>query len=61
MFLYEGLIKILPIEKGKFSDAYNVRLEVSRLLDIQFLYGYTHPTLCILFEGNYLFIYLSNI
>jgi len=50
MILSEGMIKILPIEGLSFKEAYNVRLDVNRFLDIKFLYGCARPTLCLLYE-----------
>lgn len=50
MHLYEGLLKVVPIENASLREAYNVRLEELRVLDIAFLYGYAKPTLCLLFE-----------
>ena len=49
--LYEGFLKIIPIDNTCFKEPYNVRLVDSRkLLDIQFLHGTPVPTLCGLFE-----------
>lgn len=50
MILSEGMIKILPIEGMSFKEAYNVRLDVNRFLDIKFLHGCARPTLCLLYE-----------
>ena len=50
MHLYEGLLKVVPIESSSLREAYNVRLEELRLLDIVFLHGCAKPTLCVLFE-----------
>jgi len=50
MILSEGMIKILPIEGLAFKEAYNVRLDVNRFLDIKFLHGCAKPTLCMLYE-----------
>lgn len=54
MCLYEGHVKILPMQhSGGFTAAYDVRLaDVVRLIDIVFLYGYSKPVLCILSETD---------
>ncbi len=54
MLLFEGFIKVLPIEDNKLKEAFNVRLETSRkLLDVQLLYCTTRPTICTLYEDSH--------
>ena len=50
MILSEGMLKILPIDGMSFKEAYNVRLDINRFLDIKFIYGCAKPTLCLLYE-----------
>lgn len=52
MLLYEGLLKVLPIENGGLKEAFNLRIEELRHIDIKFLYGYSSPTFCLLYEDN---------
>ena len=50
--LYEGLLKVIPIEGTGLKDSFNLRLEMLRFLDIKFLHGCSRPTLCMLYEDN---------
>ena len=50
--LYEGLMKVIPIEGTGLKDSFNLRLEMLRFLDIKFLHGCSRPTLCMLYEDN---------
>ena len=52
MSLYERHLKMIPIEANGMREAYNVRIEELRPIDIQFLYGCEKPTLCLLYEDN---------
>lgn len=51
MSLYERHLKIIPIETNGMREAYNVRIEVSKPIDVKFLHGFEKPTLCILYEA----------
>jgi len=54
MLLFEGFIKVLPIEDNKLKEAFNVRLETSKkLLDVQLLHCTARPTLCTLYEDSH--------
>lgn len=52
MNLYEGYFKVIPIDSGKgiLRETFNIRLDELRVIDIKFLYGYTKPTICVLYE-----------
>ena len=50
LLLYEGLVKIVPIEQGVFRDAFNARVDETSILDMCFLAGQPRPTLCVLYE-----------
>lgn len=50
--LYEGLLKIIPIEGSSFKEAFNVRLDIVKFLDLKFIYGCSRPTICILHEEH---------
>jgi len=55
MFLYDGLLKIIPIEAagaGGLKEAFNLRLDMLRFIDVKFLHGCPRPTLCMLHEDN---------
>ncbi len=64
MSIYEGSLKMLSINGGggnsvgsshsshQLQNSFNVRLDILRYIDIQFLYGCSRPTLCILYEDN---------
>ena len=46
------VLQIIPIEGASLKDAFNLRLDMLRLIDIKFLYGCARPTVCILYEDN---------
>ncbi|CAL8110980.1 unnamed protein product [Orchesella dallaii] len=49
--LYEGLFKIIPLEKNNHElKAYNIRLEEPLIQDIDFLYGCANPTIILIHE-----------
>ncbi|GLE04253.1 hypothetical protein PINS_up013164 [Pythium insidiosum] len=56
MNLYEGYFKVIPIDQTKMNggaslkEAFNIRLDELRVIDIKFLHGYTKPTICVLYE-----------
>jgi DNA damage-binding protein 1 len=54
MVLYEGHLKLLPMQAGGgFQAAFDERiLEITRLIDVVFLHGHSKPTLCILYEDD---------
>jgi DNA damage-binding protein 1 len=52
MLLYEGLLKVLPIENTGLKEAFNLRIEELRHIDVKFLYGCSAPTFCLLYEDN---------
>jgi DNA damage-binding protein 1 len=52
MCLCEGLIKIIPTETAGPKEAFNVRLDELRPLDVKFLHGCARPTICVLYEDN---------
>ncbi|KAF2077319.1 hypothetical protein CYY_001385 [Polysphondylium violaceum] len=56
LHLYEGLLKLIPIEKGQASpiqkDAFNIRLEELQVLDICFLYLTSKPTIAVLYKDT---------
>eukprot|EP01038_Epipyxis_sp_PR26KG_P006417 gene6417-8834_t len=49
MQLYEGQIKIIPIES---KEPFSLSLEYSNVIDLKFLYGCARPTLCVLYEDK---------
>jgi len=55
LHLYEGLLKLIPIEKGPSpiqKDAFNIRLEELQVLDICFLYLTSKPTIAVLYKDT---------
>ena len=54
MLLFEGFIKVLPIEDNKLRETFDVRLETSRkLIDVKLLHCTTRPTVCTLYEDSH--------
>lgn len=52
MLLYEGTLKVVPIERGTLREAYNVRLAELDIVDLCWLYDCPRPTLCVLHKDN---------
>jgi DNA damage-binding protein 1 len=53
LHLYEGLLKIIPLEKLEIKEAFNVRIEENNILDICFFEKLSKiPTIAILYEDN---------
>ncbi|PQQ07441.1 DNA damage-binding protein 1a-like [Prunus yedoensis var. nudiflora] len=53
LHLYDGLFKVIPFDnKGQLKEAFNIRLEELQVLDIQFLYGCSKPTIVVLYQDN---------
>jgi DNA damage-binding protein 1 len=50
--MYQGTLKILPIDGANIKEAFNTRFDMLTYIDIVFLYGSIPPTLCILYEDN---------
>jgi len=53
--LKEGLLKVIPIDGGVglgFKEAFNIRLEEQKVLDIKFLHGCIKSTICVLCENH---------
>ena len=51
LHLYDGFFKVIPVDsKGQLKDAFNLRLEELQVLDIQFLHGFSTPTIVILYQ-----------
>jgi DNA damage-binding protein 1 len=44
---------VIPMDaNGKLSDAFNIRLDELRVIDIKFLHGCAKPTICLLYEDH---------
>lgn len=53
LHLYDGLFKVIPFDnKGQLKEAFNIRLEELQVLDIEFLYGCSKPTIVVLYQDN---------
>ncbi|GER29769.1 DNA damage-binding protein 1 [Striga asiatica] len=51
LHLYDGIFKVIPFDnKGKFMEAFDIRFEELRVLDIKFLYGCPRPTIVVLYQ-----------
>ena len=49
--LYDGLFKCLPLDRtGQLREAFNVRLDELRVVDIAFLHGCARPTIAVLHQ-----------
>lgn len=45
LHLYDGLLKIIPVEADGMKEAFNIRLEELDVIDLALLYGCAQPTL----------------
>jgi len=54
MLVYEGLLKVFPIDphSGVVKECFNVRIEEIRFIDLKFLCGYSRPTFALLYEDG---------
>eukprot|EP00597_Dinobryon_sp_UTEXLB2267_P016468 CAMPEP_0201093814 /NCGR_PEP_ID=MMETSP0812-20130820/2244_1 /ASSEMBLY_ACC=CAM_ASM_000668 /TAXON_ID=98059 /ORGANISM="Dinobryon sp., Strain UTEXLB2267" /LENGTH=1238 /DNA_ID=CAMNT_0047346135 /DNA_START=28 /DNA_END=3744 /DNA_ORIENTATION=+ len=52
MLLYDGQLKVIPIEANGLRDPFNLSLDETKIIDLKFLYGCMRPTLCMLFEDT---------
>ncbi|RDD41784.1 DNA damage-binding protein 1 [Trichoplax sp. H2] len=52
--LYDGWLKLIPLEldTDKEMSAEDVRLEELQVLDVKFLYGFTEPTIALIYESG---------
>lgn len=52
--LYDGLFKVIPIDKSKSGEleAFNIRMEELVVPDITFLHGYHHPTIGFIYKDS---------
>lgn len=52
--LYDGLFKVIPIEKNKSGDleAFNIRMEEIVVPDITFLHGFQNPTIGFIYKDH---------
>ena len=52
MSMYEGALKIIPIDGQTLREAFNIRVDALRYTDLKFLHGCPRPTVCVLLEDN---------
>ena len=53
LHLYDGHFKVIPVhEDGKFDQAFNIRLDELKVIDIKFLNCTETPTIAVLFEDT---------
>lgn len=53
LHLYDGHFKVIPVhEDGKFDQAFNIRLDELKVIDIKFLNCVEAPTIALLFEDT---------
>ncbi|KAL4429821.1 hypothetical protein ABPG77_010938 [Micractinium sp. CCAP 211/92] len=53
MHLYDGLFKVVPMdERGGLQEAYSMRLEELKVIDLAFLDGCDTPTIAVLYEDT---------
>jgi len=51
--VFQGQFDVIPMDsRGQLKEAFNIRLEEINVIDIQFLHGYSVPTICVLYEDN---------
>lgn len=52
--LYDGLLKVIPIDKNRSGDleAFNIRMEDIIVPDIAFLHGYQNPTIGFIYKDQ---------
>lgn len=52
--LYDGLFKVIPIDRNKSGDleAFNIRMEEIVVPDITFLYGFQNPTIGFIYKDQ---------
>lgn len=48
--LYDGLLKVIPLDKDRELKAFNIRLEELTVIDIQFLHGCQVPTIILIHQ-----------
>lgn len=55
LHLYDGLLKIIPLELGTNVElkAFNIRLEELHIVDIQFLHGFDVPTVIFVYQDTH--------
>jgi len=52
LHLYEGLLKVIPMDGPNLREAFDVRLEELNVIDVKFLHGCKQPTLAVLHEDT---------
>ncbi|KAL4855081.1 DNA damage-binding protein 1 [Chlorella vulgaris] len=53
LHIYDGLLKVIPMdERGGLQEAFNVRLDELKVVDLAFLEGCAAPTVAVLFEDT---------
>ncbi|EFN59838.1 hypothetical protein CHLNCDRAFT_29381 [Chlorella variabilis] len=53
LHLYDGLFKVIPMdERGGLQEAFNMRLDELKVVDIAFLDGCAAPTIAVLYEDT---------
>jgi len=53
LHLYDGFFKVIPMDRSaKFDQAFNIRLDELKVIDIKFLESVDVPTIAVLFEDT---------
>ena len=52
LLLYDGHLKVVPIESSGLKDSFNVSLDETKVIDLVFLHGCSRPTIALLYENN---------
>ena len=50
--IYQGSLKVIPIDGPNLKEAFNARLDVLLHIDMKFLFGCPKPTIAVLYEDN---------
>ncbi|DBA79836.1 TPA: hypothetical protein ACH3X2_007673 [Trebouxia sp. C0005] len=50
--MYDGLLKIIPMDSMGFHEAFNIRVDELQVLSMEFLYDCHRPTVALLYHDN---------
>ncbi|KAL3145326.1 hypothetical protein ABBQ38_001586 [Trebouxia sp. C0009 RCD-2024] len=50
--MYDGLLKVIPMDSMGFQEAFNIRVDQLQVLSMEFLYDCPRPTVALLYQDN---------
>lgn len=50
--MYDGLLKVMPMDSAGFHEAFNIRVDELQVLSMEFLYNCARPTVALLYHDN---------